>query len=80
MYRNYHLAVVLGVLLVSGCASTKTAEIETRAKKQTEFRDAVAHYERIHKERSANESASEVRKQARESLGESGKIKADLPE
>ena len=81
MDRTYALAVVFGVLCVSGCASTQTAHTETREEKLAEFQRDVRDYERLQKQQSARELASEGDKRTTESLGEPGQVeKVVLPE
>ena len=74
MDRTYALAVVLGVLCVSSCASTQTAHTETREEKLAEFQRDVRDYERIQKQQTARELASEGDKRSTESLGEAAQI------
>lgn len=80
MDRTYALAVVLGVLCVSGCASTQTAHTETREEELAEFQRDVRDYERIQKQQTAHELVSEGDKRTMESLGEPGQVeKVVLP-
>ena len=80
MDRTYALAVVLGALCVSGCASTQTAQTETREEKLAEFQRDVRDYERLQKQQTARELVSEGEKRTNESLGEPGQVeKVVLP-
>ena len=80
MNRTYALAVVLGVLCVSGCASTQTAHTETQEEKLAEFQRDVRDYQRLQKQQSARELVSEGDKRSNESLGEPGQVeKVVLP-
>ena len=81
MDRNYGLAVVLGALCVTGCASTHTSDARTQEEKVADFREDVRDYERLQKAQSTRELESEGDKRTKESLGEPGQVeKLVLPE
>jgi len=74
MDRTCALAVVLGFLCAGGCASTRTTQTETRESERAEFQRDVRDYERIQKQQTARELASEGDKRTMESLGEPGQV------
>ena len=80
MDRTYALAVVLGALCISGCASTQTAHTQTQEERVAEFREDVRDYERLQREQSERELASEYDKRSTESSDEPIQTqKVDLP-
>ena len=70
MKITYALTAVLGVLCISGCASTQTASTQPQAGRVAEFRSDVRDYERLQNEQSARELASEFDKRTKESSDE----------
>ncbi len=79
MKRISALALVLGVFCISGCASTQTTAVQTKEKRLAEFRRDVRDYERLQKQQSDSELASEGDKRTEEVFGEPGQPQFVLP-
>lgn len=80
MNTTYAVTAVLGVLCISGCASTQTAHTPPQEGKVAEFRRDVRNYERLQNEQAARELASEFDKRTKESSNEPIQAqKVDLP-
>ena len=79
MKRISALALALVVFCICGCASTQTSAVQTQERKLAEFRRDVRDYERLQKQQSDSELASEGDKRTDESFGEPGQAQFVLP-